>query len=150
MTVYISQLGTWYDSKSHSEVLSHNVMDKVEASISVAGLTGLDKLLAFLIVTELQNVIKEVEVSLQRDPVIKEVVKIMSSQLAPHTHIVSQPQRQYVGWTQKTSKLSAAMLDRILRIGQMQILRMHAANRLNASCKFDSKYLSAALETMNK
>lgn len=150
ITVYVSQLGTWYDSKSHSEVLALNVMDKVEASISVAGLTGVDKLLAFLIVTELQNVIKEVEVSLQRDPVMKEVVKTMSSQLTPHTHIVSQPQRQYVGLTQKSSKLCAALLDCILRIGQMQILRMHAAHRLNASCRFDSKYLAAALETMNK
>lgn len=125
-------------------------MDKVEASISVAGLTGVDKLLAFLIVTELQNVIKEVEVSLQRDPVIKEVVKTMSSQLTPQTHIISQPQRLYVALMQKSSKLCAALLDRILRIGQMQILRMHAAHRLNASCRFDSKYLAAALETMNK
>ena len=52
--MYISQLGTWYDARSHSEVLSSSVMAKIESSISTAGLTGVDKLLAFLIVTELQ------------------------------------------------------------------------------------------------
>lgn len=54
VTVYVNQLGTWYDSKGHTEVLSSSVMAKVESSISTAGLTGVDKLLAFLIVQELQ------------------------------------------------------------------------------------------------
>lgn len=54
VTVYVNQLGTWYDSRGHTEVLSSSVMAKVESSISTAGLTGVDKLLAFLIVQELQ------------------------------------------------------------------------------------------------
>ena len=56
-TVYVPQLRTWYDSRSHTEVLSSSVMGTVESSISTAGLTGVDKLLAFLIVTELQVII---------------------------------------------------------------------------------------------
>lgn len=52
--MYVPQLRTWYDSKTHTEVLSSSVMGTVESSISTAGLTGVDKLLAFLIVTELQ------------------------------------------------------------------------------------------------
>lgn len=62
----------------------------------------------------------------------------------------AQPQRQYVGWAQRTNKLSTSIVDRIMRIGQMQVLRLHAANRLNSSCKFDAKYLAAALSTMNE
>lgn len=148
-TVYVPQLGTWYDSKTHTEVLSSSVMGKVESSISTAGLTGVDKLLAFLIVTELQNLVREIEVACQKDPTIKEILRTTPPQLTPNTHVVAQPQRQYVGWAQRTNKLSTSIVDRIMRIGQMQVLRLHAANRLNSSCKFDAKYLAAALSTMN-
>lgn len=57
ITVYVPQLRTWYDSRSHTEVLSCSVMNKVESSISTSGLTGVDRLLAFLIVTELQVIL---------------------------------------------------------------------------------------------
>nr|XP_045581537.1 WASH complex subunit 5-like [Procambarus clarkii]XP_045581547.1 WASH complex subunit 5-like [Procambarus clarkii]XP_045581556.1 WASH complex subunit 5-like [Procambarus clarkii] len=149
-TVYVSQLGAWYDSRAHTEVLSSSVMAKVESSISTAGLTGVDKLLAFLIVTELQNLVHEIEVTCHKDAAVKEVLRLMAPQLSPSTQVIVQPMRQYAGWIQRTSKLSASMLDRIMRVGQMQILRLHAANRLNASCKFDAKYLAAALSTMNE
>ncbi|XP_071514464.1 WASH complex subunit 5 isoform X1 [Panulirus ornatus] len=149
-TVYVSQLGSWYDSKTHSEVLSSSVMAKVESSISTAGLTGVDKLLAFLIVTELQNLVHEIEETCKKDSAVREVVRVMSPQLSPNIHIVAQPLRQYVGWIQRTSRLSAYVIDRIMRVGQMQVLRLHAANRLNSSCKFDAKYLAAALNTMNE
>nr|XP_053642494.1 LOW QUALITY PROTEIN: WASH complex subunit 5-like [Cherax quadricarinatus] len=149
-TVYVSQLGTWYDSKTHAEVLSSSVMAKVESSISTAGLTGMDRLLAFLIVTELQNLVREIEVTCKKDAGVKEVLRGISPQLSPNTQVVAQPLRQYTGWVQRTSKLSASLTDRIMRVGQMQILRLHAANHLNSSCKFDAKYLAAALHTMNE
>lgn len=63
---------------------------------------------------------------------------------------LAQPVRQYTGWAQRTAKLCTVMTDRLMKVGQMQILRLHAANRLNASCKFDAKYLAAALTTMNE
>ncbi|KAB7495837.1 WASH complex subunit strumpellin [Armadillidium nasatum] len=53
-TVYISELETWYDSKNHNEVLNSTIVENVEKAICVAGLAGIDKLLAFLIVKELQ------------------------------------------------------------------------------------------------
>ena len=61
-----------------------------------------------------------------------------------------QPQRQYTGWIQRSNKFSNMIVDRIMRVGQMQVLRLHAANRLDSSCKFDAKYLAAALSTMNE
>ncbi|XP_042234662.1 WASH complex subunit 5-like isoform X2 [Homarus americanus] len=149
-TVYVTQLGTWYDCRTHAEVLSSSVMAKVESSISTAGLTGVDKLLAFLIVTELQNLLREMEIASKKDVAVKEVLRVISPQLNPNSQVLAQPTRQYTGWTQRTSKLTTSMVDRIMRIGQMQILKLHAANRLNSSCKFDAKYLAAALRTMNE
>ncbi|XP_068228667.1 WASH complex subunit 5 [Palaemon carinicauda] len=149
-TVYISQLGTWYDTRTHSEVLSSTVMAKIESSISTAGLTGVDKLLAFLIVTELQNLVQEIKTNLAKDASIKDLLRVMGQQVAPNTNVISQPQRHYTGWTQRSSRLSNLLVDRIMRVGQMQVLRLHAANRLISSCKFDAKYLAAALSAMNQ
>lgn len=45
---------TWYDLKTHKEVINMKVFSKIIKSIGVAGITGLDKLLSFMIVTEIQ------------------------------------------------------------------------------------------------
>lgn len=45
---------TWYDIKTHKEVINMKVFSKMNKSIGIAGLTGLDKLLSFMIVTEIQ------------------------------------------------------------------------------------------------
>lgn len=45
---------TWYDVKTHKEVTNMKVFSKINKSIGIAGLTGLDKLLSFMIVTEIQ------------------------------------------------------------------------------------------------
>lgn len=148
-TVYISQLGTWYDTRTHSEVLSMTVLAKIESSISTAGLTGVDKLLAFLIVTELQNLVQEMT-NCTKDAGIKDLLKAMSQQVAPSCNVIGQPQRHYSGWIQRSSKLSSLVIDRVMRVGQMQVLRLHAANRLISSCQFDAKYLASALSTMNQ
>ncbi|KAK3865433.1 hypothetical protein Pcinc_028961 [Petrolisthes cinctipes] len=149
VTVYVGQLGTWYDSRGHIEVLSSSVMAKIESSISTAGLTGVDKLLAFLIVQELQTLVHEIEVACKKDAAVKEALRTISPQLNPNSEIVGQPVRQYTGWIQRTNKLTMQVVERIMKVGQMQILRLHAANRLNSSCRFDAKYLAAALQTMN-
>lgn len=62
----------------------------------------------------------------------------------------AQPVRQYTGWAQRTTRLCTLIADHLMKVGQMQILRLHAASRLNSSCKFDAKYLAAALSTMNE
>ncbi|KAK7066277.1 hypothetical protein SK128_025439 [Halocaridina rubra] len=149
-TVYVPQLGVWYDARTHSEMLSDAVMAKVESSISTAGLTGVDKLLAFLIVTELQNLVQEIKVTSAKDATVKEVIHIMTQHLGSNSHIIGQPQRHYTGWVQRVGKLSGSVVDRIMKVGQMQILRLHAAKRLNSSCKFDAKYLATALSAMNQ
>lgn len=149
-TVYVPQLRTWYDSKSHTEVLSSSVMGTVESSISTAGLTGVDKLLAFLIVTELQTLVREVETAWKKDATLKEALRTMMPQLGQNSPVVAQPVRQYSSWSQRTNKLCTLMADHIMKVGQMQLLRLHAASRLNSSCKFDAKYLAAALSTMNE
>lgn len=38
----------------------------------------------------------------------------------------------------------------MMQVGQMQLLRRQIAHQLNTSCKFNSKFLASALNTMNE
>lgn len=53
-TVYIEQKAAWYDLKTHAEIINLKFFSKITKSIGTAGLTGLDRLFCFMIVTELQ------------------------------------------------------------------------------------------------
>lgn len=47
-------MNAWYDIKTREEVLNSGIFSLVQKSIGTPGLVGLDKLLSFMIVKELQ------------------------------------------------------------------------------------------------
>jgi Hereditary spastic paraplegia protein strumpellin. len=53
-TVYIEHMTAWYDLKTRNEVINLKFFSKITKSVGTAGLTGLDRLFSFMIVTELQ------------------------------------------------------------------------------------------------
>lgn len=54
MTCYIDQLNTWYDLKTHQEVTNNRLFSEIQDTLGTFGLNGLDRLLCFMIVKELQ------------------------------------------------------------------------------------------------
>ena len=52
--MYIEHMTAWYDLKTHNEVINLKFFSKITKSVGTAGLTGLDRLFSFMIVTELQ------------------------------------------------------------------------------------------------
>ncbi|KAK2493322.1 hypothetical protein MC885_016053, partial [Smutsia gigantea] len=54
MTCHIDQLNTWYDMKTHQEVTSSRLFSEIQTTLGTFGLNGLDRLLCFMIVKELQ------------------------------------------------------------------------------------------------
>jgi WASH complex subunit strumpellin len=57
VAVYKEQTTAWYDYKTHEEIINIWLYSNIKKSISVCGLTGLDKLIGFMIVVE-QKVLK--------------------------------------------------------------------------------------------
>lgn len=53
-TCYIDQMNTWYDLKSHQEVTNNRLFSEIQNTLGTFGLNGLDRLLCFMIVKELQ------------------------------------------------------------------------------------------------
>lgn len=148
-TVYIDQMTTWYDSKTHVEIVSLKLFSLIQKSVGTPGLTGLDRLLCFMIVTELQSLIRSYERVILGDKVWQEQLKSLHSLLQPINKLIAQPSRMYGPPISKASKY-VALLESLLRIGQMQLLRRRIAYELNTSCKFDSKHLEGSLQALNE
>ena len=47
-------MNAWFDNRTKEEVLNSTIFDLVQKTIGTPGLVGLDKLLSFMIVKELQ------------------------------------------------------------------------------------------------
>lgn len=54
VTCYIDQMNTWYDLRSHQEVTNNRLFSEIQNTLGTFGLNGLDRLLCFMIVKELQ------------------------------------------------------------------------------------------------
>uniref|UniRef100_A0A8C7KL43 WASH complex subunit 5 n=1 Tax=Oncorhynchus kisutch TaxID=8019 RepID=A0A8C7KL43_ONCKI len=136
-TCYMDQLNTWYDLKTHQEVTNNRLFSEIQDTLGTFGLNGLDRLLCFMMVKELQNFLSVFQKTILRDKAMVDVFKAMLSAVNPVKGIVGRYQQ-----LRKDSYQGC--------VGQMQILRQQIANELNYSCKFDSKHLAAALENLNK
>ncbi|XP_053415600.1 WASH complex subunit 5 isoform X2 [Nycticebus coucang] len=150
MTCHIDQLNTWYDMKTHQEVTSSRLFSEIQTTLGTFGLNGLDRLLCFMIVKELQNFLSMFQKIILRDKTVQETLKTLMNAVSPLKSIVANSNKIYFSAIAKTQKIWTAYLDAIMKVGQMQILRQQIANELNYSCRFDSKHLAAALENLNK
>ncbi|GFW82443.1 WASH complex subunit 5 [Trichonephila clavipes] len=148
-TVYIDQTTTWYDVKTHNEIVTLKLFSLIQKSIGTPGLTGLDRLLSFMIVTELQSLIRSYEKLILADKTWQEALKSLLVVLEPTNKLIVQPTRVYGATISKAGKYPI-FLESLIKVGQMQLLRRRIAYELNTSCKFDSKHLACALEGINE
>uniref|UniRef100_A0A671MA33 WASH complex subunit 5 n=1 Tax=Sinocyclocheilus anshuiensis TaxID=1608454 RepID=A0A671MA33_9TELE len=149
-TCYIDQLNTWYDMRTHQEVTNNRLFSEIQDTLGTFGLNGLDRLLCFMIVKELQNFLTVLQKNILKDKAVVDIFKALLSAVNPVKGIVANASKVYVNAVAKTQKIWPAYLEAIMKVGQMQILRQQIANELNYSCKFDSKHLAAALDNLNK
>ena len=63
---------------------------------------------------------------------------------------IGEPQKDYGAWLSRIQKINIYVLDRALKIGQMQILRTLANNQLYISCRYNNKVYASAIENANK
>ncbi|XP_021544469.1 WASH complex subunit 5 isoform X2 [Neomonachus schauinslandi] len=150
MTCHIDQLNTWYDMKTHQEVTSSHLFSEIQTTLGTFGLNGLDRLLCFMIVKELQNFLSMFQKIILRDRTVQDTLKTLMNAVSPLKSIVANSNKIYFSAIAKTQKIWTSYLEAIMKVGQMQILRQQIANELNYSCRFDSKHLAAALENLNK
>ncbi|KAM8966808.1 WASH complex subunit 5 [Pelodytes ibericus] len=150
VTCYIDQMNTWYDMKTHHEVTNNHLFSEIQDSLGTFGLNGLDRLLCFMIVKELQNFLRLYQRIILKDKTAQETLRALQKCVTPLKGIIANSAKMYSSAIAKTMKIWTIYLDAIMKVGQMQILRRQIANELNYSCTFDSKHLAAALENFNE
>uniref|UniRef100_A0A6A7FVW9 Strumpellin n=1 Tax=Hirondellea gigas TaxID=1518452 RepID=A0A6A7FVW9_9CRUS len=151
-STYAMVRGAWYDNtRQHNQLLDASLLlAKMEEAITIAGLAGLDKLLACTTVTTLRELLRLLESACSIEPALMELLPVIAAQLTPNTAIIGDPEKQYSAWLSYTARLcSPAIVDCLQRIGQLQLLRLHAAHRLDAACSFQANYLHQALQALN-
>lgn len=151
ITAYIDQMKAWYDVKTKAEQVNRTLFQKLQKSVGSFGLAGLDRLLCFMIVKELQTFQGMCTRLLNnaKDRQYHDLLDSFSKGLGNVKAVVGQPGKVYPAMMSKMTRVWPAFLDIILKVGQMQLLRRQIGHELNTSCKFDSKTFSSALQAMN-
>lgn len=155
LTVHVHQMGCWYDAKNHQEVVNPRIFSLIMKSIGTSGINGLDKLISFMISSELNNIKKFIEKSILRDKIWQDLLISASTQMTEETDFSDAPTGEilnkiYNPLLDKTSKSCMQLNDAIMRVGQMQIVRCSVSKELKTSCKFQSRHLASTLDTLNQ
>jgi WASH complex subunit strumpellin len=146
-TIYIHATSTWYDAKTKKEVMFKRAFDKIMKALDTFGLSGIDKMLGFLIVRKIQELLKFIRNSIHSDRRVMDVIGSFVKNIKPVAGITNP--RIYTEIHTKLKTHLSSILDYLQEIGQLQLLRQMLANHLKMTCKFESKFLYNALQAMN-
>lgn len=114
----------------------------------IFGLTGVDQLLCFMIVSELSSFVRVFRKVVTKP--VSDFLSKLSSELHPTSAFPAHALQLYDLSAGKVSKVVGGFLSLVSSIGQMQLIRRQVANELNFSAKLDSNILTAALDTINQ
>eukprot|EP01062_Namystynia_karyoxenos_P056266 TRINITY_DN47237_c0_g1_i1.p1 TRINITY_DN47237_c0_g1~~TRINITY_DN47237_c0_g1_i1.p1 ORF type:complete len:1201 (+),score=529.48 TRINITY_DN47237_c0_g1_i1:83-3604(+) len=147
-TMYVSQLSAWYDERGHAVVGLHT-FGALHSAIDTPGMAGLDKLLSFMIVKDLQSLIlKGIKRDMMRE--MSTLYTEMQARLSPPSILPKSARDQYSLAEAKGKKFWPFFLDTIIRVGRCQLLRKHIGKELRFACKLDSPALYESLTILNK
>ncbi|UYV65164.1 KIAA0196 [Cordylochernes scorpioides] len=87
ITTYIDLMGAWYDNYK-KEVLNLRIFSLIQKTVGTPGLTGLDRLLSFMIVTELQGATRTMEKKVLGDKFWQDTLTSLNTAIQPLAQIV--------------------------------------------------------------
>ena len=148
VTTYIELCTTWFDDKTHKDILTIKFAQKMNETLGPAGLIGLDKLYSFMIAQELDEMLVMLQRKLLSEKTWIETLNSIADELQK-SDLVENPVKFYTNYTSKCSRIWPQFLDWIQKIGQKQIIRTHLAYELNCSAKLKSTKLESSLRTFN-
>lgn len=139
-------MSSWYDNKTHQEVLKSDVFKKMINSLGTAGLNGLDKIFGFMILEKLRqiesdtkNVFVENNWSLSLNYLEECTVNDQNSLGKSYQQVLN-----------KNAKHFNQLNEKIMKIGQLQILKMNLAHELNTHCRVEVHSFCSAIENLNR
>ncbi|XP_030745333.1 WASH complex subunit 5 [Sitophilus oryzae] len=149
--VYLKETSTWYDIKHHKPIFNKVTVDSISQVIEIAGLVGLDRLFSFMITTALQKIVLLLEMKDKQNNSWLNVMTTIKSDLKnSNISDMQNPLKTYQVYINRATKIWAEFLDKLLLIGQLQLLRNLINLCLNNSCRFNANDLLSALRCLDK
>eukprot|EP00466_Bigelowiella_natans_P015091 jgi/Bigna1/66896/fgenesh1_pg.2_\ len=145
-TVYIECNQGWYNQQLR-EVVGIRTFDFLYRGVGVFGLCGVDRLICFMIVRDLNLLTRTYRK--QMDFAHSKYVSGLMEDLKPASSIPRSALKLYAQTREKLSRLLRLMTGVVVSVGTAQLLRRQVANQLNFLCKLDSKLLSCSLSAVN-
>ncbi|KAH9496896.1 WASH complex subunit 5 [Bulinus truncatus] len=115
-TCYVDQMKAWYDVKTKQEIINKTLFDKIHRAVGSFGLSGLDRLLCFMIVKELQTFQTSFQRVVLKDKSWTDLFSQLNKSFSPLQSLLAQPQKMYGQILSKTSKLLPSYVDIILKV----------------------------------
>eukprot|EP00494_Astrolonche_serrata_P005005 UN05020 len=144
--IFVLQKQAWVD-QNRKEGVGMHTFQLMFNGLGAVGMKGLDRLIAFMLVSDLQKLVKW-----YRKHIGENVLNFLTSvknQLHPVDGIAAKPKKLYPDAYNRLVKVFTMFQAIILPVGQKQLMRVMVANTINFMAKLDSKLLTVALETVN-
>mmetsp|Transcript_19340 Transcript_19340/g.68391 ORF Transcript_19340/g.68391 Transcript_19340/m.68391 type:complete len:1156 (-) Transcript_19340:124-3591(-) len=145
LTIYSPTANAWFDA-SGREMAGLSLMDLFNKGVSVAGMCAIDQLLAFHTTHNLKTLVRQFAAESKAGA--SKLLAQLHDDLRPHT-APARSHKIYAHVVRKLAKPMDAMLEVVLRVGQLQLLRKQIGAQLNFSCRLESKLLLSSLEALN-
>lgn len=155
-TVYVPELSAWLNHPAPDqrrknaetvEVCGIHTFSLVQKSLGVIGMRGLDRLLAFRIVNELNIFLKMFDRETEKPRAWLETFR---ERLSPDFKMPVGGMKTYMEAMKRLEPLMLPLLKTMRVLGQCQLLRRQLSNVLQFSCQLEAQQLSEALGTLNK
>jgi len=147
-TTYLDQMSAWFDPTSGRELVGIKTFAQLLRSLGVYGISGLDRLLCFMTVKDLQAFTAHTRALVAKKD-MKQHLADFEADLHPPSIIPNDTPKPYAKGLSRIKSFIPVLLDTVTKIGQMQLIRRQVANLLNFSCKLDSNSLYCALDNFN-
>jgi len=146
-TVFVGASSSWVD-KEGKEVVGMRTFSLLHRSIGTFGVQGLDRLLSFMIVSELRSLESMYATNLAREA--RNTLAELAKFLAPVSGLPNTTEDIYERAVKRTKDNWTSFVTMVTKIGTMQLIRCQIVNELNLSSKCDSNTLSCTSAVFNQ
>jgi len=147
-TIFVGASSSWVDQKDGHEVVGMRTFTLLHRSIGTFGIQGLDRLLSFMIVTELRALEHRYATGLAREA--RNTISELSKTLAPVSGLPNTTDDIYDKACRRTRDHWGSFVTIATKIGTMQLIRCQIVNELNLTSKCDSNTLSCTNAVFNQ
>ncbi|XP_015793922.1 WASH complex subunit 5-like [Tetranychus urticae] len=151
-TIYVNSSRTWYDNKTRAEIVDPKLFKLLLQSTGTAGINGLDRLLSFMIVSELGKIESLIEKQLLNEKWWHDTVINVNNFLSKNDCDMpsNQANKLQSPITSRNPRTLPIITESIMKIGQMQLIKNNISFELKDSCNYQSRNLRSAYETLNE